>query len=441
MADEKQKNETSFLDEKAGTSIHVKDVLFIVLRNLHWLILCGGLGAAIAGYSVHHQNHMYESNAKVLIKGSSTGGNENSLREASVKNMFYTRSLYNSSINNEMMILTSKSAMTEVAQNLDLNVFYRAKTRIVGRVKDLYGESPVKVEFIDNSEEDYVAFTITPLNGEKVSLQFGEDYSPIEARYGDTVATPRGRIVVNSTWFLNPSAYDTPIQVEHVSLSAVADRYRGALMVSRNDDMNTIVNISLHDPSPIRAAEVINEAIKVYNEDAIKDKQRIIAYTYEYINERLRLLQDDLGIQENALAGFKREHQLLDVSSFGQNYLATSIQSSEEIERLRKQLSMARYLIQTNESSDEAHLIPPSSVLDDKNIMQMIGQYNTLVLELEHYDSRNNPMVKAKQNELAALRVNMNRLLDVYVGVLQERIAEAQIVASTASMKMSQVPQ
>ena len=441
MADESKSNNTSFLDEKPGQKIHVKDVLFIVLRNLHWLILCAAAGAVIAGYTVHHQNRVYQSNARVLIKGSSTGSGDNAMREASVKNMFSTRALYNSNINNEMMILTSKSAMSEVAKNLNLNITYTTKTRIVGRVKDLYGESPLTIDFIDNDDEDYVMLTATPIDDKTVSLSIGEGFEPVTARYGDTVAMPFGRVVVHNTWFLTQGSYGTAITVTHQSLNATADHYRAALAVSRDNDFNTIVSIVLHDPSPIRAAEVINEVIRVYNDDAIKDKQRIIAYTYDYINERLKLLQTDLGIQENQLAGFKREHQLLDLSSFGQNYLATSIQSSEEIENLRKQLSMARYLIQTNESSDDTHLIPTSNVLDNENIMQMIGKYNSLVLELERYDSPNNPKVKAKQAELATLRANMNRMLDVYVGVLQERIAEAQIVASAASSKMSQVPQ
>ena len=115
MAENTNNNDTSFLEEKSGPKLHIKDILFIVLRNLHWLILCGALGALIAGYYVRHQNRVYESNARLLIKGSSTGsGNsDNTLREASIKNMFATRSLYNSSINNEMMILTSKNALIE----------------------------------------------------------------------------------------------------------------------------------------------------------------------------------------------------------------------------------------------------------------------------------------------------------------------------------------
>ena len=171
MAENENKNtDTSFLEEKSTQKIHIKDVLFIVLRNLHWLVLCGAIGAFVAFFNVHHQNRVYESNARMLIKGSSTGSSENTVREATVRNMFSTRALYNSNINNEMMILTSKSAITEVAQNLKLNVTYTQKTRIVNRTKDLYGESPIEVVFINDNEDDWFGFEATPIDSNTVKV-------------------------------------------------------------------------------------------------------------------------------------------------------------------------------------------------------------------------------------------------------------------------------
>ena len=72
--------------------------------------------------------------------------------------------------------------------------------------------------------------------------------------------------------------------------------------------------------------------------------------------------------------------------------------------------------------------------------MQLISKHNALVLELTKYQSQNNPVVRQRTSELKTLRSDMNTLLDVYVGVLQERIAEAQIAADAASSKMSNVP-
>ena len=269
----------SFLEEDNKPKIHVKDILFTILRNLHWLILCAAIVGVGAAWHVRHQNRVYASYARVLIKGSSTGSNaESSIREASIKNMYTTRSLYNSSINNEIMIFTSKTAITEVAKNLKLNIDYTTNTRLVNRVKNLYGESPIEVIFIDDNEDDYIQLTVTPRSNTRVLISM-PGYNDIYARIGDTSATPFGRVVVNKTWFYTPAQFNIPITVTHNSLNAIVDHYRYALQVVRDNDYNTIVNISLNDASPTRAADVINEAIRVYNEDAIKDKQRIIAYT------------------------------------------------------------------------------------------------------------------------------------------------------------------
>ena len=411
--------EASFLeDKKPAMKIHVKDILFIILRNLHWLVICGAIGAAIAGFHVRQQNRVYTSNARLLIRKATATSDDATLREVSIKNMFSRSPLYNSSVNNEMMIFTSKSALTEVAKTLKLNIYYTTKTRFVNRTKDLYGESPFTIDFVDDDEELNTNFIATIKDDNSLEIsQAG--YSPMTVPFEDTIATPFGRIVAHKTWFFTDSYKDVPITVTHTSLNAAADRYRGALRVFRPDESNSIISISINDASPIRATEIINEAIKVYNNDAVNDKKRIIAETYDFINGRISLLQTDLGIQQNALAHFKRENNLLNVRSLGETYLASSIQSSEEIERLRKQLSQARYLAQLNSSLDNTHLIPPTIELNDANIRDLIAHHNALVLDLDKYQSPNSPVVKAKLDELKNLRSNMNRLLDGYIGMLQ----------------------
>ena len=238
MAD--NSSDTSFLSESKGSKLHIKDILFIVLRNLHWLVICGAIGAFISGYSVRHQNRVYFSNARVLIKGSSTGSSENTMREASIKSMFSTRSLYNSSLNNEMQIMVSKSAIREVATNLKLNISYTTKTRIVGRTKDLYGESPFTVDFVDNDDESSFAFNVSLGDNERFTVAM-DNYEPLAGRFEDTLATPVGRIVLHKTWFYHGATGEEPILVRHESMSAVVDHYRAALQVVRDDDMNTLV--------------------------------------------------------------------------------------------------------------------------------------------------------------------------------------------------------
>jgi hypothetical protein len=55
------------------------------------------------------------------------------------------------------------------------------------------------------------------------------------------------------------------------------------------------INFSLHDTSPKRAADILNEMIAVYNENTIEEKKEIIRQTSDFINDRISQLDRDLG--------------------------------------------------------------------------------------------------------------------------------------------------
>ena len=92
----------SFLDEKPS-GIQFKDILFLVIRNLHWFVLCAVICAGIAYYKVKGQEKLYSSSASIMLKSGVSGGSE-SLRTSAVMSEFAGNGLAMSSIFNEMMV-------------------------------------------------------------------------------------------------------------------------------------------------------------------------------------------------------------------------------------------------------------------------------------------------------------------------------------------------
>ncbi len=432
-------NEMSFLEESSGPKIHIKDILIILQRNLIWLVLCSMIGAMIGNFKGRKETRIYSSVASIVLKDSSTSTNS-SLREANVRrDLFKDPLLYSSSIENEIKMLCSMTTMQKVTQNLKLNIEYTQYTQVVKRTKNLYGESPIEVDFIDLGDNDYADFLFTPKNILEGIITINEEVT-IPVKYDDTVQLPLGRIVIHKTWFYSRACYNSTIKISHHSLWNIASHYCNAISVDYAD-AGSLFNVSLRDPSPKRCADVINETVKVYNEDAINDKKRIVAYTYDYINDRLQTLHSDLGIQESELASFKSDNELLNISDLGQNFVSTSIETSEEVSKLRRCLSAARYLMHFNENNTKNTLIPPSFELDDENINNVISQFNEDVLKLEKYKSENNPIVKNLQTEQNVLKQSLAKLLDVYTKSIENRIAEAQKISADAKKEMKKVPQ
>ncbi|KWW29789.1 MAG: capsular exopolysaccharide biosynthesis protein [bacterium P3] len=439
MTDNPNVPDLSFLDAEPAVGFHIKDLLYTLLRNMHWLLLFGTAGALIANFTVRKQDRVYESNARIVLRGNS-GENDNSLREASINNMFSDRPFYNTSVNNEVMILTSKTTMLKTVENLHLNVAYSGNSKVVKRKKDLYGSSPVAVDFVDNNESDYVALTVTPVSAYGVEMEYG-DYKPLHIHLGDTQATPFGRIVIRKTWFYTPECYNDPVTVIHTPSHVVADHYRHTISVNRDGESNTIVNISLRDLSARRAADVINELIRVYNEEAVKDKKRIIAYTYDYINERLSQLHLDLDEQESVIASFKRDNQLINLDNYGMSFLNTNNEYSQEVDKLRQRLSLAKYLMQLNESNEENSLLPPAIGIDDATIVSTMERYNELTMRLNQTSNTGNPVVHKLKEERMKAKADLGQLLAVYSSSLQKRISDAQSIVRRASGKMRQIPE
>lgn len=429
----------SFLDAEPTVSFHIKDLLYTLLRNVHWLVLFGAIGALVANFSARRQDRIYESNARIVLRGNSSES-DNSLREASVNYMFSDRPFYNTSVNNEVMILTSKTTMLKTVENLHLNVSYSGNSKVIKRKKDLYGSSPLLVDFIDNSESDYVAMTLTPVSEHTVRLEYGE-YEPLLIHLDDTQATPFGRIAVHPTWYYTTECLSEPITVVHAPSHLVADHYRKTISVSRDGETNTIVNINLRDLSARRAADVINELIRVYNEEAVKDKKRIIAYTYDYINERLSQLHLDLNQQESVIASFKRDNQLINLDSYGISYLNTNNEYSQEVDKLKQRLSLAQYLLQLNENNNSSTLLPPPIGIDDATIANTMERYNELTMRLNQTHNTGNPVVQKLTEEQQKARADLSQLLGVYSASIQRRIDDAQSIVSRASGKMRQIPE
>ena len=69
-------NDTSFLNDDANSGFKFKDLLFLMLRNLHWFILCAAICGLYSYYKVRNQERIYASSASIMIKTAVSGGSD-----------------------------------------------------------------------------------------------------------------------------------------------------------------------------------------------------------------------------------------------------------------------------------------------------------------------------------------------------------------------------
>ena len=134
----------AFFDDNANSGFKFKDLVFLILHNLPWFLLCAVVGGVIAFYNVRSMDKIYASNASLMIRTSAKGGSE-SLRGSATLNTISGPGIMVSSVNNEVMVLRSQRLMENMVRKLNLCTSYSYQTKVSHRKIELYKELKKKI--------------------------------------------------------------------------------------------------------------------------------------------------------------------------------------------------------------------------------------------------------------------------------------------------------
>ena len=70
----------------------------------------------------------------------------------------------------------------------------------------------------------------------------------------------------------------------------------------------------------------------------MKDKNQIAISTSRFINERLGVIEQELGTVDNDISSYKSEHLLPDVQAASNMYMAQANEANTQIKELNNQL-------------------------------------------------------------------------------------------------------
>ena len=145
-----------------------------------------------------------------------------------------------------------------------------------------------------------------------------------------------------------------------------------------------------------------------------------------FINDRLGVIESELGHVDENISTFKSENLLPDVQAASQLYMSESSQAKSQILTLNTQLSMARYIRNyLTAASSRNQLLPANSGLENANIENLIAEYNTLQLQRNNLvanSSEQNPLVIDMDESLRAMRGSIVRSVDNLITTLNTQI-------------------
>ena len=382
---------------------------------------------------------MYFRSATVIIKDPSNKASTSGLDR-------FDNFINKVNVANEILQFRSKKLMREVVQRVHADVSYQIKDGL--RSNELYNESPVLVSLPDALPEQSFSFTMTLKDAKTVTLS---DFSGIEAKpsyevaLNDTVAIIEGmNVVVTATNYLRDSWLNTPIRVQKLPVESMVNYYKNALGIQQEEEEASILTLALKDSSPARAEDVLNTLITVYNEEAIKEKNQVAVNTANFINERLIIIERELGNVESNLESFKQRNQIVDIASSAGMYMTESQKYNADAMELETQLRLANFIKDyLTDPGKETDLIPSNTGISDMNIENQISLYNAAKLKRDHLiddSSVNNPVVQELNNSLRAMKQSIIRAVDNMIVSLNVKRNDAQNREMRAQDRVTAIP-
>ena len=423
--------------------LRIQDLFILCLAKWYWFVISLAILLGAATIYLLKTPPVYTRSASLLIKedGKSGSGNEAAGVLGDI-DIFRT----STNINNEMLSMQSPAVMYEVVRRLHLDVNYTTDGRFYDPV--IYGsDNPYEVSFFDLGDAESASFTLRPDKDGQVKLtdftRNGEeaDGNAVTA-LNDTVQTPVGRLLVNAR--PGSTAAQQTVFVSRISMQDATADYSSRLSVALNDEKSTVVNLTLQDVCTQRAEDVLNTLISVYNENWVKDKNQIAVSTSMFINERLGVIERELGNVDEDISSYKSENLLPDVQAAASMYMAESSETNAKIQTLNTQLSMTRYVRSyLTGASSRNQLLPANSGIENSGIEKQIAEYNTLQLrrnDLVANSSETNPLVVDMDHSLHALRDAIIRTLDNYVTTLNTQLRALQQSARQTTARIAANP-
>lgn len=396
-------------------TVDFQALFFQCLDKWHWFVLSVIVTLGLAVFYLLSTPPVYQRKASILIQEDSKGkgsGMNALLSDLGVNNA-------SSNVQNELVSLKSIALMEEVVRRLELNVHYTRKGKI--QTWTLYGKTlPLKVEFVDVAESEHVSLTVAPAKEKGYRLsnfrRRGEEVSEgtvLHAKLDELVDTPIGSLRLRAA---ADRPFKAPMQVTHASLYGTARGYAGRLTAALANKNTTIVDISFQDVNMQRAEELLDMVITVYNEYWIKDQNQIANNTSQFISDRLRVIESELGDVDNSISVYKSEHLVPDVKAASNLYMNQNSRNNSQILSLQNRLSMARYVRNyMKEMGDNSQLLPTNSGIDNKSIENQIDDYNQMQLQrrsLMVNSSEQNPLVRDLNRAMEELRKAIIRSID-----------------------------
>ena len=352
-----------------------------------------------------------------------------------------------SSIENELEIFKTKKLMRDVVENYHLQTSIYNTSNV--NKTELFAEtSPLVIHIVKekkNSKFPKKPFVVhIQKNGVVLESEEFEYKKNIE--FGKYVSLPFADIIIEKNKkfdSVKADLSDEAFEVKFSTLEATATSLQSMLNIDLAEKDATVINISMDYPQVEKAQAIVNGLITAYNRDAILDKNSESQKTKEFIDERIKIISNELGNVETEKERFKTDNNITDLLTESKINLESSAEAKKKQIELDSQLELTNNLISYVSKQDSYQLLPVNIGLDNSESNGSIAAYNKMVLDrnrLLENATPQNPLIVDVTKQINSMKRSVAESLQKNKTALQFALAEYVSEQNDISSKIRRVP-
>lgn len=396
----------------------------------------------------------YERSMSVLIKDQDEGGGVGSIASA-----FSSFGLVSSNTNvyNELLSIKSPAVMQQVV--LDLNLQVNTIERKFPHGTTLYGTTdPFVIGFPDLGPQDGGSFRmdIRP-DGTARLYKFRRNLTDGLAKYDDVIELPKGFLKARTplgiidftpnpkyTGKLCPEGKPRTLVIARGGLQATTESLCKRLKGDLADKDAEVIDLQITDVSIERAEDILNNVLRVYNEFWVSDKNKVAQATSQFINDRLVVLQQELGDIDLRVSDFQSKSLMPNIGEVARMNMESTKDVNSQILTINNQLAMSEAVYgYIANSANKENVIPMNTGTGNPQLEAQIGSYNQLLLQRNNVRSSAsgaNPIVQQLDAQVAGQHEAITKAMAAHVANLRKALANLQGAKGAISGEIAALP-
>ena len=388
--------------------VDIRAWIIRILKNWYWFVLSCAFFGAVGLYTYFSTTKKFVVDASIMLRSDDEALPKFEL-VTSMMGMGGTKST-----EDEVELLTSRDILGPVVKELDLQTEYRKYDALkwVGQ----YPGHDLTVVYPP-------LYTDTVTRSVNIDIKVRKNDYVVKVKYGRWTRS-RHKVKDLTTPFetcvgMLSFAINKPEEVEvgdkyhmyTLPMLPLIGSYKKNIIAAPVRKESNIITISTTTDMPTRGRDFIRKQIEYYNMDAVLDKNIMASNTAAFIEERLRLIEQELAVAEKDVAQYKQRYDIVDLESEAILALQEGAEYKKQVAEIETQLNLVGYIAEyVSDETKKNNLIPANIGVEDIALISLISEYNQLMLDrmrVRRTASDSNPVLNQMESQLTAMRENI----------------------------------